>query len=129
MVSFAKWTEITTRWIIYIISILIIYMLILKLTNHSPLFETIVAGGVGFLIVNTFKMENRFGKIENHMEVTKRTFGRIGHELDEIKKEVNGTKNEVKRIEIMLDERMKHVDRRMDHLEMRLDRIEQKLGA
>ncbi|GEM_PF-4650835 len=125
MVSLAKWVDMITRWAIYAISILVIYMLILKLTNHSPLFETIIAGGVGFLIVNTFKVENRFGKMENHMETTKRTFAKIGQEFDKMNARIDSVNDRLHHIENKVD----RMDERMNGMDGRLARIERKLGA
>lgn len=122
MVSLAKVVDIFTRWIVYIIALIVIYMLILKLTNHSPLLETVVSGGVILLAGIMYKIGNRLSCIETlletHIETTKNTFSRVWHEIDCIKRDTNETKVKINNIE-----------HRMESIDTRLARIEQKLGV
>lgn len=105
--TIARYLDLAMRWIGYGIMLLVIYMLILKLTNHSPLLETVTGGMIIAVLIN-------IGRTENHMETTKKTFTRIRYELDEIKKEV-------RKIDVL--------EKKIDFVDTRLARIEQKLGA
>ncbi len=125
MVTLNKCIDISVQWLIYILSAIVIYMLILKLTDHSPIFEAVIATGLGIIAGIIYKQGNRLSRIEalmeTHIALTKNTFGRIWHELDEIKREV-------KRIPL-IEERLRNMEKRLDSTDGRLARIERKLGA
>jgi len=125
MVSLAKWVDIGTRWVMYGMLLLVIYMLILKLTNHSPLLEIVIAGLVIQLLMKNSKIDNQLGRIENYMETSKRTFTKIGQEFEKVNTRIDSVNDRLHAIENKVD----RMDERMNGMDSRLARIEHKLGA
>ena len=118
MVKLQKTFDILLKLLFYVITSAVIYMLVLKLTNHSPLLETVIAGAVIAIVVKLFDIHHTLGRNEEqlkmHMEITKHTFTRVWNEFSEIKKEVK---------------KIDHIEHKIDSLDHRLERIEKKLGA
>ncbi len=129
MVKVEKYVMLTLRWLVYLITILVIYMLILKLTNHRPLLETVVTGGVIAMIIELYKIQYRLGKIDtqvkNHTEMTRLTFNKVWQEFDRTNRKIELMDEKIPLVEI----RLSKVEMKLDHIDERLARIEGKLGT
>ncbi len=70
--------------IIWIFGILIIYWLVLKLTNHSPTIEQVAVGI--FVLVNSlvFKNEYKLGKFDEFKDNTTKELSFIRNKVDKI---------------------------------------------
>jgi len=88
--------ELIMKIVAIIIGLITIYMMILKLTNHSPTVDaiigTIIIGNTGILgSIYKFK-----GKTEHFMEESKEKFARIENKVDKIELDLNDLKIESK---------------------------------
>ncbi len=97
-----KALQMILRLILFTIFVLILYMIILKLTGHSPTLDvititilTLIVGGLTKLMADFYGFK---GKAESHMEVTKNTFIKMGSKLDKLDNDVNELKSDMKLI-------------------------------
>lgn len=109
------WVTLTAKVVMWILSVLAIYWIILKLTDHSPASDqvmltvlSIIASGVFGLIALVIHFLMRFshlaGKMDRHMHDSDRRFDRIEAKLEKV------------------DERFQKIDERFDRVEHKIDR-------
>ena len=77
---------------LYLVLIVVIYFLWLKITGHSPVFETIITALVMGMIINTFRYEYTLGKLSGEMQGlkdnVKESFINMKDDIKEIKASV-----------------------------------------
>ncbi len=88
------------RVVLVILFIIGIYMLLIKITGHSPTLDqitltllAIIGGTIIKLMADFYRFE---GKVEAHMETTKNTFMKIGNKLDSLESSVNKLKSDMR---------------------------------
>ena len=72
------WIGILSKIVFWILSAIVIYWIILKLTDHSPTYDQVIITLLGILIVNHFWLSNKvsrhIGKIDEQMKESNRRF-------------------------------------------------------
>lgn len=75
---------------LYLVLIIVIYFLLLKVTGHSPIFETIVITLVIGLVINMYRYEFILGKFigdqEEFKDNVKDSFHNLKNDIQELKK-------------------------------------------
>lgn len=64
----ADWIDISTKMIIVIFGLLFIYMVILKLTGHSPTSDAVLGSALTMLGAAVFNLHYKFGQFEGKIE-------------------------------------------------------------
>jgi len=72
--------DLVTKAVMWILGIIAIYMLILKITGHSPTIDTILMTVIGILAVGLLNLYYHFGEINNFIN---RTFPRFENNIKE----------------------------------------------
>ena len=83
-----NWFDRTMTIYIWILGVLLIYWILLKLTNHSPTVDQMILVGVGILGGLLFKQQYDIGKLDGKFEGLKEScnkeFTRINVRLDKL---------------------------------------------
>ncbi|MBI2564570.1 hypothetical protein HYV79_01095 [Candidatus Woesearchaeota archaeon] len=90
-----SWFEIITNIIIWSLGILLIYWLVLKLTNHSPTFDQIIGGALGILGTVLAKHHHTIGELKEFKENTKRELDYIRNKVDKIEFNTSNMQSEI----------------------------------
>lgn len=81
--------ELLTKTIMWILGIIVIYMLILKITGHSPTAEAVIIAFTGIIVTNLLFLNYKIGrheeKFNNIRKDIKESFERIKADLEVIK--------------------------------------------
>lgn len=90
------------RIMLIILLIIVIFMLLAKITGHSPTIDQItltliaaIGGAIVKLMTDFYRFE---GKISAHTEITKNTFIKIGNKLDSLEDSIKKLKDNIKLI-------------------------------
>lgn len=78
------WVEIVTKSVIWILGIVLIYMLVLKILGHSPIYETIFGVALGVIVAQLFNMSYKVGKLEGDIASVKNTFHYVKEDINKI---------------------------------------------
>lgn len=81
--------------LIWVLSIIVIYWIILKLTNHSPTIEQIIAGFGGIISTFMFHHHYKLGRLDEFKKQTEKEFERTHNKLDKIDSEISILKIDV----------------------------------
>jgi len=84
--------------IIWIFGILIIYWLVLKLTNHSPTIEQVGVGIFVLIATLVFKNEYKSGRIDEFRSNTEKELSLIKNKVDKIESDVIYLKSDISHI-------------------------------
>ena len=83
--------------ILYIFLIIVIYQIFLKIIGRSPIFETVIMGILGILIINSFRHEFLLGKFVGENKEFKKnieqSFNHIKEDIKIIRKEIEKIRN------------------------------------
>lgn len=71
--------------VLIFLGIIAIYMLLLKLTNHSPTLEQINIAITGLMAGIVYKMKFHLGKITEFMENTKESIREIKEDIENLR--------------------------------------------
>lgn len=85
--------------VLWILGIALIYMLILKITGHSPTFETVTLAFIGIFGVALLHLYYHFGQSNTFVKETFPRFERnVKDSFDKIKEEFGEIRSELKQI-------------------------------
>ena len=85
--------------VLYILLIIVIYQIFLKITEHSPLFETVTMSLLTIIIINSLRYEYLLGKstgenkefklnINEFKHIVQQSFVHLREDIKEIKKKI-----------------------------------------
>ncbi|MEK6857621.1 MAG: hypothetical protein AABX39_03460 [Nanoarchaeota archaeon] len=98
-----NWFDRTMTIYIWILGVLLIYWILLKLTNHSPTIEQLTLVGVGILGGLLFKQQYDIGKLDGKFESFKdncnKEFARIDNRFDKFEYRFEKVESRLSKIE------------------------------
>lgn len=82
------WVEMIFRWFIIVMGIIAIIMLLQKIFGYSPTSNEVMMSFIGILIGLVINLYYKFGRVDEFINVSKRTFLRIGADVQDIRKDI-----------------------------------------
>lgn len=109
----------------WIMSCIVIYMILLKITGHSPTLDQIVVVivSVNFAVASTLMF--KFGRMEEFMKSSKITFKKIGDDFNKMKVDISDIKKDV--LELKSD--MVYMKNDVAYMKKDIKKIENKLSS
>ena len=87
--KFGKILGIITRIAFYVLSFMTIYFVILKLTNHSPTLDAVMATFIGTSLIFIFGISKRLAAVEVEIKHIKRQLNAMAIDLRKVLEIVN----------------------------------------
>ena len=83
----------------FFVGMIIIFMILLKLTNHSPTIEQIILTITSLIAVMFYRMKFQLGKFTEFMDNTKESINELKSDIKEIRQDNKELKNLIHNID------------------------------
>jgi len=83
----------------FFVGMIIIFMILLKLTNHSPTIEQIILTITSLIAVMVYRMKFQLGKFTEFMDNTKESINELKSDIKEIRQDNKELKNLIHNID------------------------------
>lgn len=104
----------------FFVGMIIIFMILLKLTNHSPTIEQIILTITSLIAVMVYRMKFQLGKFTEFMENTKDSITNLKDEIKEIKQEFKQLNNKIDNKFEKLEDKFNNIDKQLMLIEQRI---------
>lgn len=104
-----NWVETIFRWYVIIMGIIAIFMLVQKILGLSPAIQEVTVTLIGILTGLVINLHQKFGRVDEFMSTSKRTFLKIGVDIRDMRKDITELKIDVVGLKKDMDKEFSNV--------------------